>query len=154
MVPNWFHLTNFISYQKTTHSSYVNTYITISVCSEGWLLLNRRCYFFSKQKASQVESDQTCRSLRGKLAAIKPTRIILMGYVRSLGVEYWVGLKKENRDRYQQNLWYWSDNAIEENIIDDGSNSCAKIGQTLSTESCSAELLWICEKEAEVSHTQ
>ncbi|XP_056408562.1 early activation antigen CD69-like [Hyla sarda] len=128
------------------------------VCSEGWLLLNQKCYFFSEERRSQAESHQSCTSLEAKLATIKPTQTILKGFIWSLGGDYWVGLKKERRDRYWEDLWYWSDGAIEENLLsDDDSKSCAKIGKKSSTEPkpepCSTELRWICEKPAAMPDT-
>lgn len=47
------------------------------VCSDGWLLLNRVCYFFSEERKSRAESGRSCRFLQAKLATVKPTQIIL-----------------------------------------------------------------------------
>ncbi|XP_069601431.1 natural killer cells antigen CD94-like [Ranitomeya imitator] len=120
-----------------------------NVCSVGWLLLNQNCYYFSEDKKSWTESDQLCKSVRADLVTIKPSQIILTGYVQSLKKDFWVGLKKESRDRYPGELWYWSDNTIEETIQEENSDFCVKIGLKLMTESCSMELLRICEKQAE-----
>ncbi|XP_073418608.1 C-type lectin domain family 2 member L-like isoform X3 [Dendrobates tinctorius] len=120
-----------------------------NVCSVGWLLLNGKCYYFSENMKSWTESDRLCKSAQADLATVKPSQIILTGYVKSLRRDFWVGLKKESRDRYPGELWYWSDNTIEETIQEENSDFCVKIGQKLMTESCSTELLRICEKEAE-----
>ncbi|KAM4053943.1 B-cell differentiation antigen CD72 isoform 1-T2 [Anomaloglossus baeobatrachus] len=119
------------------------------VCPHGWLLLNGMCYYFFEDRSSWTESDRLCRSVRANLATIKPSDIILTGYVKSLRNDFWIGLKKERRDRYPGDLWYWSDNTIEESIQEESSNFCVKIKETLLTESCSMKLPRICEREAE-----
>ncbi|XP_071988019.1 uncharacterized protein [Engystomops pustulosus] len=117
-----------------------------SVCQDGWISLNRTCYSISEEKKSWEESRRQCVELQGDLAIIGPSQTILTGYIQNLRKEFWVGLRKEKRDLYIGELWYWVDNTIEENIPEDSADLCVKLGERLSPESCSSQLPRICQR--------
>uniref|UniRef100_A0A1B8Y0Y1 C-type lectin domain-containing protein n=1 Tax=Xenopus tropicalis TaxID=8364 RepID=A0A1B8Y0Y1_XENTR len=53
-------------------------------CPPGWTLISGKCYFFSDERKTQVESDSFCYRKKVQLATVKPSDTSLLG--ASLGI--------------------------------------------------------------------
>ncbi|XP_039608880.1 CD209 antigen-like protein E [Polypterus senegalus] len=68
---------------------------TCSMCPQGWLLLNSKCYFFSSNKLDWDSSRDNCTSMRGHLVIIESEeeQNFLQNELNRNGLEsYWIGL--------------------------------------------------------------
>ncbi|KAJ1212858.1 hypothetical protein NDU88_000502 [Pleurodeles waltl] len=110
-------------------------------CPIGWVLINRKCYFFSEKWDTRDASEKACKSKSTTLAVVISQDSILKDYIKGMSHEYWIGLQKV------KNKWTWSDGSP--GVAPYGAQgSCAAWGKELISESCSRVLPWICEKEA------
>ncbi|XP_018428682.1 PREDICTED: killer cell lectin-like receptor subfamily B member 1, partial [Nanorana parkeri] len=119
-------------------------------CPENWTIKDKMCYYFSEREESRDQSDKFCMSYEARLATVRSSQTGLLTLVKNLGKDFWIGLKKEHRDTYEEALWYWSDNNTELQVKKDAEGmTCAKLAEEVTAEPCTSKLRWICEKEAE-----
>ncbi|KAE8636966.1 hypothetical protein XENTR_v10003230 [Xenopus tropicalis] len=113
-------------------------------CPPGWTLFSGKCYFFSDERKTQVESDSFCYRNKARLATVKPSDTSLLRSIQSRKSEYWIGLTVSY---YPSSGWYWPDGTIEGRLwASPKPGSCATLGATLGVTACDVQLPWVCEK--------
>uniref|UniRef100_A0A8C4T0Y8 C-type lectin domain-containing protein n=1 Tax=Erpetoichthys calabaricus TaxID=27687 RepID=A0A8C4T0Y8_ERPCA len=81
-----------------------------TVCPEGWLLFNLKCYFFSADTLSWSSSRDMCNSIGGRLVIIrsKEEQEFLLNTIsnkEAADKSYWIGLT----DQVTEGQFIWVD---------------------------------------------
>ncbi|KAH0630420.1 hypothetical protein JD844_013433 [Phrynosoma platyrhinos] len=108
------------------------------------------CYWPSEDLKTWNDSRNDCLVNNSQLLVIqdKEEMEFIKQITRGTDV-YWIGLSLSSSD----NKWMWvTDAQYDENIFDRPKdtqrNSCGTIKDKINSDKCSAELRWICQKEA------
>ncbi|XP_044132397.1 killer cell lectin-like receptor subfamily G member 1 isoform X2 [Bufo gargarizans] len=115
-----------------------------SPCPDPWILVTRKCYFFSENRKNRKDSKEDCEKRNSSLATVKEGTILKL--VNITEQEFWIGL--EDLGTYHQDKpWSgrWADGSTQE--LPKGSGNCAKMKGGLHLHNCQSDLHWICEKE-------
>ncbi|XP_066457912.1 early activation antigen CD69-like [Eleutherodactylus coqui] len=120
-----------------------STAASSSPCSDPWILITNKCYFFSENKKTRRESEEDCEKRGSRLATVKEGTILKL--VAITEQEFWIGL--EALGSHHRGVWSgrWADGSTVN--VTEGTGTCAKIKSELSLHSCMEELHWICERD-------
>ncbi|OCU02802.1 hypothetical protein XELAEV_18008572mg [Xenopus laevis] len=115
-------------------------------CPPEWTFIYRKCYFFSDERKTQLESDRFCKRNKAQLAIVKSSDTNLQWSIKSRNSEYWIGLTQKTEGSNASPAWYWPDGTKEKSMSSTQPGSCATMGTRLGVSACDVQLQWICER--------
>ncbi|XP_074975874.1 killer cell lectin-like receptor subfamily F member 1 isoform X2 [Caretta caretta] len=124
------------------------------LCPRDWLLHGDKCYWLSKERKDWTGSRDDCSGKSSRMLVIQNREE--MDFIQDVVQDanyIWIGLKVTPPG----GKWTWVDGSPLDPVRFSGSaagNSCGWIkGSQVLSETCAAELKWICQKEAAVIET-
>ncbi|KAG9466497.1 hypothetical protein GDO78_016574, partial [Eleutherodactylus coqui] len=116
-----------------------------SPCSDPWILITNKCYFFSENNKTRRASEEDCEKRGSRLATVKEGTILKL--VAITEQEFWIGL--ESLGSHHRGGWSgrWADGSTVNITEGMETGTCAKIKSKLSLDNCMEELHWICERD-------
>ncbi|TFJ97366.1 Killer cell lectin-like receptor subfamily F member 2 [Platysternon megacephalum] len=121
------------------------------LCPRDWLSLRGKCYWFSKESTIWNKSRADCSVKSSRMLVIQDQEE--MEFIQNVTqgkYHVWIGLSVTSPGKN----WIWVDSSVlDQTLFPESSptdvNSCGMIkGNQIKSEICSAELKWICQKEA------
>ncbi|XP_053552698.1 C-type lectin domain family 2 member B-like, partial [Bombina bombina] len=89
-----------------------------ALCPMNWILIRKKCYFFSENKKNQSDSKKNCTDSGARLATTSATESNLQRFIRMTSQDYWVGLENLGT-HHQGGDWTgkWSDGRTDIHVI-------------------------------------
>ncbi|XP_050775524.1 killer cell lectin-like receptor subfamily F member 1, partial [Gopherus flavomarginatus] len=121
------------------------------LCPRYWLPYKGKCYWVSKETRMWNSSHEDCITKRSHLLVTQDQEE--MDYIQTITSEknsVWIGLNFKSPER----TWIWVDGSpFNENLFPrvgrPGERDCGVLKRNqIASETCSAELKWICQKDA------
>ncbi|KAH1183366.1 hypothetical protein KIL84_004858 [Mauremys mutica] len=121
------------------------------LCPRDWLPYKGKCYWVSKETTTWNSSRDDCLTKSSRLLVTKDQEE--MDYIQTITSEknsVWIGLNFKSPER----TWIWVDGSpFNENLFlgagRPGERDCGVLKRNqIASETCSAELKWICQKDA------
>uniref|UniRef100_A0A8C0J219 C-type lectin domain-containing protein n=1 Tax=Chelonoidis abingdonii TaxID=106734 RepID=A0A8C0J219_CHEAB len=134
---------------KSLHTSYslasVSQGSRCVLCPRYWLPYKEKCYWVSKETRMWNSSHEDCIRKSSHLLVTQDQEE--MDYIQTITSEknsVWIGLNFKSPER----TWIWVDGSpFNENLP--GERDCGVLKRNqIASETCSAELKWICRKDA------
>ncbi|XP_074917976.1 natural killer cells antigen CD94-like [Chelonoidis abingdonii] len=116
-----------------------------SLCPEHWFQHGKKCYLFSTEYKSWLESREACSSHGSRLLQIESKQEL--DFINSLATSHWIGLLRDKTDR----LWMWGNGtafstdqfAVKKGYVD---GDCAVVrGREFFSDDCKDTKRYICQ---------
>ncbi|XP_039342078.1 natural killer cells antigen CD94-like [Mauremys reevesii] len=116
-----------------------------SLCPEHWFQHGKKCYLFSTEYKSWLESQEACSSHGSRLLQIESKQEL--DFINPLATSHWIGLLRDKTDR----LWMWGNGtafstdqfAVKKGYVD---GDCAVVrGREFFSDDCKDTKRYICQ---------
>ncbi|XP_067321704.1 C-type lectin domain family 2 member D-like [Anolis sagrei] len=117
------------------------------LCPKGWLLHQRKCYYFSIKEGNWISGSRHCSSHNAFLAIIDSQEELDFLFYYKGPPDHWIGLQKDPGQP-----WQWVNGSIfTEQLFrlpfEEG-RRCAYLNhKAVASSSCTREERWICSKD-------
>uniref|UniRef100_A0A6J0VBX6 Killer cell lectin-like receptor subfamily B member 1B allele C isoform X1 n=1 Tax=Pogona vitticeps TaxID=103695 RepID=A0A6J0VBX6_9SAUR len=122
---------------------------TCRICPVNWLLYRDKCYWRSEDMKRWKESQADCATKNSHLVVIQDEEEMkfIKQNMQDKSVLYWIGLYSSLSEEKWASV---TGSQLDPNILpsDTKRNHCGVIKDNIRSDSCSAEHVWICEREA------